>query len=121
MDAKSAFELLRMFRQGFEKQRLSVQAGTLSGIVRKITVEDGKILMEVYGTELEAPGPKNETPDRDQPDGGLYRNKNGRGDWTRTSNLMLPKHARYQLRYTPTLRGQDNTEFTLLPSRPFTG
>lgn len=28
--------------------------------------------------------------------------KNGRGDWTRTSNLMLPKHARYQLRYTPT-------------------
>jgi hypothetical protein len=28
--------------------------------------------------------------------------RTGRGDWTRTSNLMLPKHARYQLRYTPT-------------------
>ena len=101
VDAKSAFELLRMFRQGFERQPLSVQADTLSGIVRKITVEDGRILMEVYGAELEAPGPKNETPDRDQPDGGSYRNKNGRGDKTRTCNLMLPKHARYQLRYTP--------------------
>ena len=27
--------------------------------------------------------------------------KNGRGDRTRTYDLMLPKHARYQLRYTP--------------------
>jgi hypothetical protein len=26
---------------------------------------------------------------------------NGRGDKIRTCDLMLPKHARYQLRYTP--------------------
>ena len=24
-----------------------------------------------------------------------------RGDWTRTSGLLLPKQVRYQLRYTP--------------------
>jgi hypothetical protein len=27
---------------------------------------------------------------------------NGRGDWTRTSDLVVPDHARYQLRHTPT-------------------
>ena len=26
-----------------------------------------------------------------------------RGDWTRTSGLLLPKQVRYQLRYTPLL------------------
>ena len=25
----------------------------------------------------------------------------GRGDWTRTSDFMVPNHARYQLRYAP--------------------
>ena len=29
------------------------------------------------------------------------RRKDGRGDKIRTCDLMLPKHARYQLRYTP--------------------
>ena len=28
---------------------------------------------------------------------------NGRGDWTRTSDLHVPNVARYQLRYTPIL------------------
>ncbi len=27
-----------------------------------------------------------------------------RGDWIRTSGLLLPKQARYQLRHAPTLR-----------------
>ena len=27
---------------------------------------------------------------------------NGRGDWTRTSDLVVPNDARYQLRHTPT-------------------
>jgi hypothetical protein len=31
--------------------------------------------------------------------------KNGRGDWTRTSDLVVPDHARYQLRHTPTKFG----------------
>lgn len=78
VDAKSAFEILRVFREGFEKQSLSVQSDTLSNIVRRVVVKDGSILMEIYGAELEAPGPKSETPDREQPDGGSYRNKNGR-------------------------------------------
>jgi hypothetical protein len=26
----------------------------------------------------------------------------GRGDWTRTSDLVVPNDARYQLRHTPT-------------------
>ena len=34
--------------------------------------------------------------------------KNGRGDWTRTSDLVVPNDARYQLRHTP-------TKFELLP------
>ena len=29
-----------------------------------------------------------------------------RGDWTRTSGLLLPKQVRYQLRYTPKLQPQ---------------
>jgi hypothetical protein len=31
--------------------------------------------------------------------------KSGRGDWTRTSDLVVPDHARYQLRHTPTKLG----------------
>ena len=31
--------------------------------------------------------------------------KNGRGDWTRTSDLVVPNDARYQLRHTPTKFG----------------
>lgn len=30
---------------------------------------------------------------------------NGRGDWTRTSDLVVPNDARYQLRHTPTKFG----------------
>ena len=29
------------------------------------------------------------------------RQSKRRGDWTRTSGLLLPKQVRYQLRYTP--------------------
>ena len=44
--------------------------------------------------------------------------KTGRGDWTRTSDLVVPDHARYQLRHTPivsivaaqSLRGKRGTD-----------
>jgi len=35
-------------------------------------------------------------PTREEPAVFLYR-----GDWTRTSDFMVPNHARYQLRYAP--------------------
>lgn len=40
-----------------------------------------------------------------------------RGDWTRTSDFMLPKHARYQLRYAPT-GYWENPKALILRSRP---
>ena len=40
-----------------------------------------------------------------------------RGDWTRTSDLMVPNHARYQLRYAPLRNTRTNFVTGLHPQR----
>jgi site-specific DNA recombinase len=68
---------------------------------RPLDFQSRASVISVQTTQIPEPSPAS-PENRDGVDFGLLILKNGRGDWTRTSNLMLPKHARYQLRYTPT-------------------
>lgn len=79
VDAKAAFELLKVFRGGLDKEPLSVQTEILSTIIRKVTVQDERIVLEVYGSEFEAVGPKTTDPTREDVVGGSSRFQDGRG------------------------------------------
>ena len=107
VDLSGVFGVLKKFYRNFDKLPTLEKHEALSSIVRQIVVSPEKISMEIYGAKVEAPRElKLKTPGL----GGLGSDVrgsgvvlNGRGDRIRTCDLMLPKHARYQLRYAPNL------------------